>query len=108
MGSSLVAASRLLSGWRVRVPCGGFSCWAAQALGHAGIRICSGGLGQLWFRGSERRLSSCGTQAVLFHSMWNLPRPETELMSPMLAGRVFATEPTGKPWCLLINRNVNF
>ena len=56
----------------------------------------------------ERRLSSCGTQALLFHSMWNLPRPEIELMSPMLAGRFFATEPTGKPWCLLINRNVNF
>ena len=64
--------------------CSGFFCCRQQALG--------------------TRLSSCGSQAlecgvsssVGFHSMWNLPRPGTEPMSPALAGRFLSTVPPGK------------
>ena len=30
--------------------------------------------------------------------MWDLPGPETELMSPTLAGGFFTNEPPGKPF----------
>ena len=33
------------------------------------------------------RLSSCGSRAQLLCSMWDLPRPELEPVSPALAGR---------------------
>ena len=45
----------------------------------------------------ECRLSSCGAQAQLLHSMWDLPRPGLEPMSPALAGRFLTTGPPGKP-----------
>ena len=35
---------------------------------------------------------------LLFPSPGDLPEPGTELMSPALAGRFFATEPPGKPY----------
>ena len=44
-----------------------------------------------------RRLSSCGSWAQLLRSMWNLPRPGLELVSPALAGRFSTTAPPGKP-----------
>ena len=43
------------------------------------------------------RLSSCGTRAQLLHSMWDLPRPGLEPVSPALAGRFSTTAPPGKP-----------
>jgi len=42
-------------------------------------------------------LSSCGPWVWLLHSMWDLPRPGIEHMSPALTGRFFTTEPPGKP-----------
>ena len=42
------------------------------------------------------RLSSCGTQAQLLRSMWDLPRPEVKPMSPALAGGFLTTAPPGK------------
>ena len=45
----------------------------------------------------EHRLSSCGTQAQLFHSMWGLPGSGIKPMSPELTGGFFTTEPRGKP-----------
>ena len=39
-----------------------------------------------------RRLSSCGSR-----SMWDLPRPGLEPVSPALAGRFSTTAPPGKP-----------
>ena len=45
----------------------------------------------------RRRLSSCGSRAQLLHSMWDLPRPGLEPMSPALAGRFSTTSPPGKP-----------
>ena len=44
-----------------------------------------------------RRLSSCGSRAQLFRSMWDLPRPGLEPVSPALAGGFLTTAPPGKP-----------
>ena len=44
-----------------------------------------------------RRLSNCGSRAQLLCSMWDLPRPGLELVSPALAGRFSTTAPPGKP-----------
>ena len=44
----------------------------------------------------ERRLSSCGTQAQSLHSMWDLPGPGLEHVSPALAGGFSSTAPPGK------------
>ena len=44
-----------------------------------------------------RRLSSCGPQAQSLHSMWDLPRPGLEPVSPTLAGGLSTTAPPGKP-----------
>ena len=44
-----------------------------------------------------RRLSSYGSRAQLLCSMWDLPRPGLELVSPALAGRLSTTVPPGKP-----------
>ena len=44
-----------------------------------------------------RRLSSCGSRAQLLRSMWDLPRPGLEPLSPALAGRLSTTAPPGKP-----------
>ena len=41
-------------------------------------------------------LSSCGTQAELLCSMWDLPGSGIERVSPALAGRFFPTKPPGK------------
>ena len=45
-----------------------------------------------------RRLSSCGSRAQLLPSMWDLPRPGLEPVSPALAGRFSTTVPPGKPY----------
>ena len=50
--------------------CSGFSCCGAQVPEWAGFRSCS---------------------------MWDLPRPGTESLSPALAGGFFTTEPAEKP-----------
>ena len=44
-----------------------------------------------------RRLSSCGSRAQPLRSMWDLPRPGLEPVSPTLAGRFSTTAPPGKP-----------
>ena len=44
-----------------------------------------------------RRLSSCGSWVQLLHSMWDLPRPGLEPVSPALAGGFSTTAPPGKP-----------
>ena len=44
-----------------------------------------------------RKLSSCGSRAQLLRSMWDLPRPGLEPVSPALAGRFSTTVPPGKP-----------
>ena len=44
-----------------------------------------------------RRLSNCGSRALLLRGMWDLPRPVLEPVSPALAGRFSTTAPPGKP-----------
>ena len=44
-----------------------------------------------------RRLSSCGSRAQLLRSVWDLPRPGLEPVSPASAGRFSTTAPPGKP-----------
>ena len=41
------------------------------------------------------RLSSCSTWALLLHGLWDLPGPGIKLVSPVLAGGFFTTEPPG-------------
>ena len=43
------------------------------------------------------RLSSCGSRAQLLRSMWGLPGPGHEPVSPALAGGFLTTVPPGKP-----------
>ena len=50
-----------------------------------------------------RRLSSCGSRAQLLRSMWDLPGPGLEPVSPVLAGRFSTTAPSGKPYRLGFN-----
>ena len=48
------------------------------------------------------RLSSCGLRAQLLRSMWDLPRPGLEPVSPALAGRFSTTAPPGKPLTVVL------
>ena len=85
-GFSLVAVWGLLSScgmWASH--CSGSSCLGTRAL--------------------EYGLSSCGTQTLLPHGMWNLPGPGIEPMSPTLAGRFLTTGPAGKS-AMLVLRNL--
>ena len=69
--------------------CGSFSCCGAQALRHAGSAVATHQLSNTGPVVTVHRLSC--------HSMWGLPGPEIELMSPTFAGGFFATEPPGRP-----------
>ena len=77
--------------------CGGFSCCAARALGAQASVVVARGLSSCGSRAVESRLSSCGARAQLLRSMWDLPGPGLEPVSPALAGGFLATAPPGKP-----------
>ena len=51
------------------------------------------GLSSCDSRALEHGLNTCGTQASLLLSMWDLPRPGIELVSSALAGRFLTTRP---------------
>ena len=68
----------------------GFSCCGLRALEHAGFTSCNS-------QAPELGLCSCGTQAWLLCSLWGLPGPEIEPVSPALAGEFLSTAPPGKP-----------
>ena len=77
--------------WRLLSSCvawaslhGGFPGCRAQALGTRVAVV------------AASRLRSCGAQAQLLPSMWNLPEAGTEPMSPPLAGTSLPTVPPGK------------
>ena len=46
---------------------------------------------------AAHKLSSCGTWTLLPHSMWDLPGPWINLVSPTLQGGLLTTGPPGKP-----------
>ena len=111
-GSSLLSAS-FLQLWRVGATlrcgarashCGGFSCCGAQALGAWASVLAAHGLGSCGSRALECRLSSCGARAQLLCSMWDLPGPGLEPLSPALAGGFLTTVPPGKSRPTLSNR----
>ena len=64
------------------------------------------GLWYVWSQAVEFRLNSCGTRAQFLRSVWNLPRPRIDPVSPALAGGFFTTKPPGKPSISLFNRKV--
>ena len=68
----------------------------AQALGTRASVIVARSPSSCGSRALERRLSSCGAQAELLHSLWDLPGPGLEPMSPELAGGFLTTAPPGK------------
>ena len=75
---------------------GGFSCCGAQALGTWASVVVARGLSSCDSQALERRLSSCGARALLLHSMWDLPGPGIEPVSPALGGGFLTTVPPGK------------
>ena len=89
-GFSLLAASRGCSLAAVHGLLIELASLVKQVLGCSGFGSCS-------FRTLEQRLSSCGSGAQLFSSMWNLPRAGIEPASPALTGGFFTTGPPGKP-----------
>ena len=52
-------------------------------------------------RALECRLSSCGARAWLLCSVWDLPKPGLEPVSPALAGGFLTTAPAGKPFLVV-------
>ena len=76
--------------------CGVFSCCGARAVGPWASVVVARGLSSCGSRALERRLSSCGARASLLHSMWDLPGPGLEPVSPALAGGFSTTVPPGK------------
>ena len=100
-GLSLAVASRGYSS----LHCAGFSLQWLLLLQSTGSRrtgsvVVACGLSSCGLPALERRLSSCGSRAQLLHSMWDLPRPGIEPVSPALAGRFLTTAPPGKPCSL--------
>ena len=90
-GFSLVAAS----GGYSSLQCTGFSLQWLLLLQNTGSR--STGFSSCGSQALERRLSSCGAWAQLLRSMWDLPAPGLEAVSPALAGGFLTTAPPGKP-----------
>ena len=76
--------------------CGGFSCCRAQAPGARASVVVACGLSSCGLRALEHRLSSCGARAQLLRSMWDLPGPGLEPVSPALAGGFLTTVSPGK------------
>ena len=76
--------------------CSGFSCCGAQALSTWASVVEARGLSSCGLWALEHRLSSCGSQAQLLCSTWDLPGPRIEPMSPAFASRFLTTVPQGK------------
>ena len=90
-GFSLV----VVSGGYSSLWCAGFSLsWLLllQSTGsrHEGFSSCGS-------RALEHRIRSCDVQALLLHSLWDLPGPGLEPVSPALAGGFLTTALLGKP-----------
>ena len=71
------------------------------------LAVASGALTSATGLGFSRRkhgLRTWGAWASPPLGVWDLPRPETEPVSPALAGRLLTSGPPGKPWFFVINR----
>ena len=76
---------------------GGFSCCRAWALDTRASVVVAHRLSSCGSQALEHRLSSCGALAQLLRSMWDLPGPGIESVSPALSGGFLTTAPPGKP-----------
>lgn len=74
----------------------GFSCWS-PVLGHLCSVVAACGLSSCSSWALEHKLCSCSTQASLLHSMWDLPRPGIEPVSPTLVAYSLTLSPQGSP-----------
>ena len=83
--------------------CGGFSCCGAWALCAWASVVVARGHSSCGSQALKHRMSSCGAWAQLLCSMWDLPGPGIEPMSPALAGRFLTTAPPGKPRTNILN-----
>ena len=90
-----MGATLLCGAWASH--CSGFSCHGARALGARASVVVARRLSSCGLWALECRLSSCGAWAQLLHSMWDLPRPGLEPVSPVLSGRFLTTVQSGKP-----------
>ena len=81
-GSSLLCRGFAVSGGYSSMQGTCFSLWWCLLLQNTGSRRVG--------------FSSCGTQAQLPCSMWNLPRPEIEPVSPVSAGGFLSAAAPGK------------
>ena len=84
--------------------------WVFVAAHGLSLVAASGGYSLLWCTGFSVQwlhplpsmgyrhmgFSSCGTRAQLLRSMWDLPEPGIEPVSPALAGGLLTTAPPGK------------
>ena len=77
--------------------CSGFSRCRALSLGVQASVVVARGLSSYGSQALERKLSSCGAQAQLLRSIWDLPGPGLEPVSLALAGGFLTTAPPGKP-----------
>ena len=84
--------------------CGGFSCCRARALGVQASVVAARGLSSCGSWAPEHRLRSGGAQIQLLRSMWDLPRPRLEPVSPALAGGFLTTAPARKSHGFFIKR----
>ena len=82
--------------------CRGFSCCRAGALGTRPSEVMARGLSSFGSRALEHRLSSCDAWAQLLRSMWDLPRPGLEPVSPALASGFLTPVPPGKSSIIII------
>ena len=85
--------------------CAGFSLRWLLLLRSTGSRRT--GFSSCGSRGLECRLSNCGTWAYLLRSMWDLPRPGLEPVSPALAGRFLTTAPPEKSLVIVNFKSMN-
>ena len=77
--------------------CSGFSCCRTQAVGVLASVVAEGWRSNCGSRALGHWLSSCHMQAELLLTMWKLPGPGVEPMTPALAGGLSTTRPPGKP-----------
>ena len=89
-GLSLVATRRGYS----LLQCAGFSLWWLLLLRSMGSR--RAGFSSCGSQAPEHRLSSCDARAQLLRSMWDLPGPGLESVSPALAGGFLTPAPPRK------------
>ena len=95
-GFSLVVVSRGYS----LLQCVGFLLWWSLLLWSTGCR--SEGFSRCSTWALQHRLNSCGARAYLIPSIWDLPGPGMETVSPALSGRFVTTKPPGKPLTIIL------